>query len=273
MIATRLVDTSSSFPLIAPGFSERHLELLKTLEWKALDTLRRPFERIWGRTFTSLLASAGKKAGRAYQPGHEAQIEEALEIEFAKLPGQYTKLYQQVAEAFGKRADQNVRRLLGKQDVFDESEDALRWIGTQTAVRIAQVSTATKDGVRRIIQRAFVDDLTIDETAKQIEGSFLFGRHRAFRIARTEVVAASNAGTHFSTSRQLPNKRFQKGWLSSRDIRVRDSHIGVDGKFVDMDEAFSLPGGRLMFPGDSSLGAGPEEIVHCRCATSYRPRK
>jgi hypothetical protein len=42
------------------------------------------------------------------------------------------------------------------------------------------------------------------------------------------------------------------------------------GKGLPLEEPFESPtGAKLLFPGDSSLGAGAAEIVHCRCRVSY----
>ena len=97
----------------------------------------------------------------------------------------------------------------------------------------------------------------VEETAPQIS------RQRARVIARTEVVSASNLGA-FSTYRASGLVRW-KQWIYTRDARTRDDHRyrGV----VPLDEPFELPesGARLMYPGDTSLGAPLETIINCRC--------
>jgi hypothetical protein len=59
-------------------------------------------------------------------------------------------------------------------------------------------------------------------------------------------------------------------WETAGDNRVRDSHEAMEGQTVSLNEAFTTPRGRkMMFPGDASLGAGPEEIIGCRCNVDY----
>ncbi len=86
---------------------------------------------------------------------------------------------------------------------------------------------------------------------------------RAVTIARTEATFARNLGFEDVYA----NNPFVKGkrWNSLHDKDVRDSHLKVDGAVVKIGEPFKLDGGLMNRPGDSSLGAGAEEIVNCRC--------
>lgn len=63
----------------------------------------------------------------------------------------------------------------------------------------------------------------------------------------------------------------RKVWRSASDLRVRHTHRGLNGDSVGLQEAFVSPSGaRLRFPMDTALGAGPDEIVNCRCDAEYR---
>jgi len=58
----------------------------------------------------------------------------------------------------------------------------------------------------------------------------------------------------------------EREWLSTKDDRVRDDHLAMDGRTAKMDEAWSMPdGSQVMFPGDDSLGAPLGQIIQCRC--------
>ena len=94
--------------------------------------------------------------------------------------------------------------------------------------------------------------------------------YRAEMIARTETIRASNAGTY---NQGVEWGVGWKEWLGTADDRIRDSHAdawsryseGGDPGPIPMDQPFELPGGKLMFPGDPSLGADPGEFIYCRC--------
>lgn len=129
------------------------------------------------------------------------------------------------------------------------------------------VSRVTVDAFRAALKRGLDLGDPIDEIAETIEDLELprISRARATVIARTEVLAASNAAAvaGYEASGVVGRKK----WLYTRDDRVRDTHVysGV----VPVDEPFQLPSGaQLMHPGDTSLGAPLDEIIQCRCAVA-----
>lgn len=60
-----------------------------------------------------------------------------------------------------------------------------------------------------------------------------------------------------------------KTWKTEKDKRVRDTHRDAEGQTVSIFEPFSVGNSLLMFPGDDSLDAEPEELVNCRCHAKY----
>lgn len=89
---------------------------------------------------------------------------------------------------------------------------------------------------------------------------------RADTIARTETIAAFNAGRiegHRQTVERLgilPHN-VKKVWRSARDSRTRDKHLAMHGSEVlGLESRFS---NGLRYPGDPS---GPaSEVINCRC--------
>jgi uncharacterized protein with gpF-like domain len=86
----------------------------------------------------------------------------------------------------------------------------------------------------------------------------------AMRIARTEVISASNAGSLEGMKQSGVVE--QKEWLSSRDDRVRDSHLPpLDRQVVDLNKDFtSNDGNKAQHPGSFGIA---EEDINCRCTT------
>ena len=112
---------------------------------------------------------------------------------------------------------------------------------------------------------------TIDATAATIMREAGMGESRAFRIARTEVLAGHNYGTHVSARDSL-GTRFAKVWLSSLDRRTRQDHLDMHDHAVPMESLFAFPdGSHLEFPGDRRNGANASQVVNCRCTLTYRP--
>lgn len=99
-------------------------------------------------------------------------------------------------------------------------------------------------------------------------------------IARTEGLPAIRAAKHEAYQQLVDEGRIaeadiERGWHTTGDRRVRDTHEAMSGQTVrGLSLPFQSPSGALlMFPGDTSLGAGAEEIVACRCDESISVRR
>ncbi len=106
-------------------------------------------------------------------------------------------------------------------------------------------------------------------------------KYRAETIARTESVQSLNRGEYMANKQVvdeglLPSSAVKKEWDDTGDGRVRLSHRALASKYgkgngIGIDEPFVTPSGaRLMFPGDTTLGASADDVVNCRCRTRYR---
>lgn len=94
---------------------------------------------------------------------------------------------------------------------------------------------------------------------------------RGETIARTETIAALNAGRDEGVTQLIERGEVPAGdvvgeWSSTGDGKVRDSHSEMDGQTQPHGVPFVSPtGAQMMAPGDSSLGAGGEDVINCRC--------
>jgi len=63
----------------------------------------------------------------------------------------------------------------------------------------------------------------------------------------------------------------RRTWRDSADLRVRHTHHVLSGQTVALRDPFVSPSGaRMLFPGDTSLGAPASETIGCRCDVNYR---
>jgi hypothetical protein len=93
---------------------------------------------------------------------------------------------------------------------------------------------------------------------------------RALRIARTEVVGASNEGA-ITGAREYGIKT-KKKWLVNLDSLTRDDHAAMaDHPIIDVDDSFSVGDDTMDYPGDPSASAG--NVINCRCAITFRPER
>lgn len=99
---------------------------------------------------------------------------------------------------------------------------------------------------------------------------------RGETVGRTEALTALHAAQLEAYQQavdagQISESAVRRTWRSASDIRVRHTHRMLDADTAGLREPFrSVSGARLMYPGDTSLGAGPEETINCRCSVSVR---
>lgn len=131
----------------------------------------------------------------------------------------------------------------------------------------------------KIVQKSIDTGVPLDnDTISRLTGRYSDNvlRMRGETIARTEALQSLNQSQDMAFRQAIDEgiidqSAVQRVWDSSGDARTRETHRAMDGQSVGLDEAFVSPSGaRLMFPGDSSLGAGGEEIINCRCVVKHR---
>lgn len=259
----------------------------RTIEWKRFDQTVRPFEQRMESILRAFFRSQSKrvmgklkenidvivpKDGKGMKTD-EDKVNHIFNFDLEKdLMGRVVE--KKIREAYYTFAARTANRIAssGNGAVFnlDESE-AGAWIARKvlklqqeaTRFTLEQLSDAVVEGVRDAAATGLSRSETIDQISDRITEIYDFAaKGRAERIARTEVIGASNAGGH-QAMKQLG--AVEKEWLTSRDSLVRETHDQMDGQRVKIGDPFQSPdGGTLQFPGDPS--AGPGEIINCRCS-------
>lgn len=94
---------------------------------------------------------------------------------------------------------------------------------------------------------------------------------RAQTIAETETLKIMNQGRYSAVAQlvEVTGARGMKTWLHTSAAEPRQSHLAIVGDTIPVDEAFDVGGAQLLYPGDTSLGAGPDQIVNCACGIHY----
>lgn len=105
----------------------------------------------------------------------------------------------------------------------------------------------------------------IAELKDRVTASAGFSEARAERVARTEVVGASNAGA--LGQMQASGMQSTKTWLATNGDRTRPTHREANGQTVDLNEKFMVGGYPMDRPHDPN---GPaDEIINCRCTLTF----
>lgn len=105
-------------------------------------------------------------------------------------------------------------------------------------------------------------------------------KYRGEVISRSESINALRAGQYEAIQQaaergEVDVQEIEKSWDSTGDARTRLDHLQMEQiykeKTISFGEAFVAPdGSRLMFPGDTSLGASGSQTIQCRCKAIYR---
>lgn len=226
-------------------------------------------------------ALAGAKQERTIYNNHYQQLtrdlaenishvnETAMAYINNQLPEIYSLNYNSVANGVNKQlggmvggtsfnlTDQNtVKRLATRQ----ENLLPLKEVNGKKDIRwnVAKINSEVTQGI--------LQGEAMPKIAERLSNVLGMDKVSAIRNARTTVTSAQNKG-RMDMMRHARSKGVivQKGWSSALDDRTRESHIELDGEFVDEDEPFS---NGLMFPGDPN--GKPEEVYNCRCSLVYK---
>jgi HK97 family phage portal protein len=180
------------------------------------------------------------------------------------------KTWQTIVEEVGAETFDNLKSYRSFEtkdagDYFNPFAQLIqRYIKRTVGDKIKNVSKTTKKAVKKVIHDIRAEDGSLDDIAKGIKEKYQdFSRYRAYRIARTEVVGASNFASVESAKQS--GVVTMKEWISSKDDRVRESHEDLHGKTAPLDGKFA---NGLAFPADYSANK-PSETIHCRCTIAY----
>jgi hypothetical protein len=122
-----------------------------------------------------------------------------------------------------------------------------------------------------VLEQSVTEGLGAYETATRIKRGLIddgirYNQWRALRIARTEIMSASNVGS--MEGAKATGEALEKFWVPTFDNRTRDTHRVVESQNPKMmNEPFLVGMYQMQHPGDPAGGA--EEIVNCRCCLSY----
>lgn len=195
-----------------------------------------------------------------------AFLEESID-ETSYLPAWWTSLWTEAGLPMARTTAQTLRqaKAAAEDDIWLAT---LRgYAQTRAANNIVIVSGTWKDSLVRITRDNLAADLGlgIEKLTKRIYADYVqrLEKWQIRRIAQTEaMIGMADASALAAKTLDVP---FVKQWSISGLGNTRESHEEMDGVTVDQDEPFVLPGGMLLYPHDTSLGADASEIINCAC--------
>jgi hypothetical protein len=154
-------------------------------------------------------------------------------------------------------------------DFLPPPEDAKAFI-TQRENLMSNVAQETFDSVKAELQDGLDKGESYRELSRRLSNKFdEITEGRGETVASTEV--ASAYGYARNEAMKQSGAKF-KMWLGSgrppgtlHGMRPAHAAAHYAQQTVAIDKPFRVGGERLMFPTDSSLGAGPEMTINCHC--------
>lgn len=218
-----------------------------------------------------------EKAYKAYKAGiviNEQWLMENITGDRLKLA--LVALWLRTGFMYAKNSYFEIRKLkfqsAGRNDVW--VNELLKYLSTENYGLVKDITEETRNQIAKGIRKAIDEGLGIPEAAKLIMGDQV-NRVRAKRIARTEILSASNHGSYIGA---LSNE-FQttKHWVSVFDSRTRRKprdkfdHLDMDKQIADLKSPFIVSGQPALYPGDVRLSAGNR--INCRCTLYFKAKR
>jgi SPP1 gp7 family putative phage head morphogenesis protein len=250
-------------------------EQQRRVYWKSFERVRGEHLGWARRTFLKALAAGFRSWVIRFDTIQQPAEMLAYDIDPEPMERAYNDVYARVGGDFAIRTFRSLKSG-GYYERKDYTESDYRaqmlvWLQTAAAERVTSVNATTNAQIRAKLQKILSDGITegssIPEVRRAITAEFrVLSGYRAERIARTEIVAASNKGALVSA--QATGLELQKVWIATRDDRTRESHWSADGQTRDMGEDFSVDAQPMEAPGDPS--APPELVINCRCTVAFQ---
>ena len=189
------------------------------------------------------------------------------------LPAWWENLYTAVGLPRAKATAIQLRqeKAAAEEDIWLRSIRS--YASTRAGENISIVSGTWKDSLVGVVREVLEEDSGrgIEKVTKEIFRRYTgdLEKWQCRRIAQTEaMIGAAEAAAEAANTLSI---RFTKQWCCSGLGNTRPSHAAVDGVTVDQEDPFTLEGGQMMYPHDTSMGADASEIINCACSCIRRP--
>ena len=107
----------------------------------------------------------------------------------------------------------------------------------------------------------------VQSTVNNEQDPYYTSEDRAMFVAENESNTSLNYAEYINA---VQSGRTKKKWITMNDKKVRHTHRNIDGKTLNIADAFEVGDSLMMFPKDSeTFGAEAKEIVGCRCCIKY----
>lgn len=247
------------------------------MDWNKYDNKRKPFFKSSKKDFKTALKKQIdpflSEMNKAETTARMIAFAENYFVSELPIKAAYKKTFNEAGVTF---ATIYFREFSKKKADVDETVFQAyfnRFVEEECGQLISEVTDYTKEQIvaatKQAVEIGVNEGWSFVKIAKQITMKLdKMTEYRAERIARTEVVRASNKGSLIGV--QSTGLDLNKRWVSAGDHRVRDGHQASSISVVDIKEDFIVRGESLAYPCDSKGSAS--NTVHCRCSLVYEEK-
>ncbi|MFM7856437.1 MAG: hypothetical protein ACKO96_32075, partial [Flammeovirgaceae bacterium] len=195
--------------------------------WTKVERLRRGIERKYEKEIAQSINKQFKRfANDVKRFGVDsARSRLGLDLWESEMVKIFERMYKETIVIFGN----STYRLLKieanqKADTFgfnrEWTREIMEFLANQGFVMVSDITKTTKDKLLSIVANGIEKGLDIDTIVKNIlsDDSLSYSMFRARRIARTEVMRASNIGA--MQGARAHSFQVDKVWISARDLRT-----------------------------------------------------
>ena len=256
----------------------------REIEWRRTQIKRDKWEKKFAFLFKTVLNKQFRDLAGKIDTTNIGSQSVLLIIDKDPVEKAMISLYRNVGADFAK--DQYRRLKLRSADLLTKQEDEYEdvwmeemeaYVRTQAGKKITSIVAQSREQAMKIIREKInistEEGWGADQLAREIKKALLtdgieMNQWRALRIARTEVVSASNKGA--MEGARKTGYAMLKFWIATYDNRTRDTHLTVEEQNPkEMDEVFRVGEAEMMEPGEAVNGDFPEEIINCRCSVAF----
>lgn len=237
----------------------------KSVYWKRVDRRRVAWWGVVSKKVLPLYEDEAKAIEKAIKGKAPDKLVDAAKNAIQGQRGEWEKVMTAVLTAliedFGKDVadDLGAEKLVSPEELkwtFNPTTAAIRvWIIKHGAEDVTSILSTNLEEVKKVILIGIDENVGTSQIARNLR-QFYTDRSpfKAMRVARTEVCKASSFG-NMEAARQSGVVK-TKTWLTSRDERVRDEHVAMEGETVGLNDNFS---NGLEFPSEPM----------CRCVLTF----
>ena len=237
------------------------------------------FTKLWQRKLYSQIQPFVEFLQNPYNIHSIGQVH--LHDDISKL---YTDTWKIPGREFAKLTFNEYKKQISFQyrtkDSFDDfwSDEMQRYILNESGARIVSIGNNNREIILKILRGSMAksesEGLGVAEIAKRMIEDLKremrdMSRANAMRIARTEIVGASNKGSLLGAQSLGYNMR--KTWIPKIDRATRTFQNSqfdhAITETVSIDQPFVKTGEPLMYPGDINGSSG--NVINCRCAQGF----